>query len=357
MNIIHNDSIRKLIVAFGNLFSQIPILRYDDNQHEVERFIVSIIYAAKEQYIHRLNDDPELNSRVNIVIPTLSYEMMGMSYDASRKQITNIKNFANTPEGVRSQYMPVPYDFDIDLNLYARTFEDAHQIVEHIVSYFTPDYTIKVNYIPEMNIVKEVPIILNSVDRDVEYEGDRESSTRRIVFTFHFTLKGYIFGKPSDFSNKLILHTISNIYDLITPESVIVFSLLPTSGIGNYIIDELIYQNTNDSATAKVIDYNHTHSLLYVKNVEGVFNPDLPLIGNKSFTTYRFDNVTNTSSNNHKYAIVENDVSQLSTLESNNFTFLTSNNQEIYFPINIFDVPNSINISNNYVITTSIREE
>ena len=146
-------------------------------------------------------------------------EMMGMSYDATRKQITNFKNFAHTSEGTFSQYNPVPYNFDFDLNLYSRTFEDAHQVVEHIISYFTPDYTIKVNLIPELGIVKELPILLNSVDRDVDYEGDREDNPRRIIFTFHFTVKGFIFGKVSDATNKLITHSITNVYNKISPES------------------------------------------------------------------------------------------------------------------------------------------
>ena len=123
--------------------------------------------------------------------------MMGMSYDASRKQITNFKNFSHTSEGTFSQYNPVPYNFDFDLSLYSRTFEDAHQVVEHIISYFTPDYTIKVNLIPELGVIKELPILLNSIDRDVDYEGDREDNPRRIIFTFHFTVKGFIFGKTS----------------------------------------------------------------------------------------------------------------------------------------------------------------
>ena len=87
MNIIYNNIIRKIVLSFGNLFTQIPLVRYDAAGVEKERFIVSLIYAPKEQYVHRLNDDPELDSKVQVVIPTMSYEMMGLSYDASRKQI------------------------------------------------------------------------------------------------------------------------------------------------------------------------------------------------------------------------------------------------------------------------------
>lgn len=292
MNIIHNEVIRKIVLAFGNLFSQIPIVRYKDNDtNEYERFIVSLIYAPKEQYVHRLNDDPELNSRVQIVIPSLSYEMMGMSYDSSRKQITNIKNFSNTPEGLFSQYNPVPYDFDFDLHLYARTFEDAHQVVEHILSYFTPDYTIKVNLIPSMGIVKELPILLKSVDRDVEYEGDRESNTRRIIFSFHFTVKGFIFGKITDSSGKLIKHSITSIYNEISPEDVFSFSLVANTGTGLYKTGEFVYQGLSlrdHTATAKVIHYDSLNYILQLSEINGDFVSSLPVIGATSHTSYHY---------------------------------------------------------------------
>lgn len=277
-------------MAFGNLFSQIPVIRYkDQDTNEYERFIVSLIYSPKEQYVHRLNDDPDLDARVQVVIPSLSYEMMGMSYDATRKQITNFKNFAQTPEGVFSQFNPVPYNFDFDLSLYSRTFEDAHQVVEHILSYFTPDYTIKVNLVPEMGITKELPILLNSVDRDVDYEGDREDNPRRIIFTFHFTVKGFIFGKITDVTNKLIKHSITSIYNEISPTDEFSFSL--SSGSGTYKTDELVYQGfsiQDYTALAKVVRFDNTNNVLHLTDIRGDFVTTLPIVGVKSRSSYTY---------------------------------------------------------------------
>lgn len=290
MNIIYNNIIRKIVLSFGNLFSQIPLVRYDTNGNEQERFIVSLIYAPKEQYVHRLNDDPELDSKVQVVIPTMSYEMMGLAYDATRKQITNVKNYSQSPAGTLSQYNPVPYNFDFDLNLYSRTFDDAHQIVEHILSYFTPDYTIKINYIPSMGIVKEVPVILNSVDRDVDYEGDRETGPRRIIFTFHFTVKGFIFGKITDVTNKLITHTITNIYEDAGPDALYKFNLNP-SGYGTYKDNEFVYQGTSlrdATASAKVVRYDSLNKILYLTNMFGDFISSAPLIGSSTNAKYYF---------------------------------------------------------------------
>lgn len=305
-NIIHNEIIRKIVLAFGNLFSQIPLVRYKDGDtNEYERFIVSLIYSPKEQYVHRLNDDPNLDARVQVVIPSMSYEMMGMQYDASRKQITNNKNFTQTSQGTLSQYNPVPYNFDFDLSLYSRTFEDAHQVVEHILSYFTPDYTISVNLVPSMGIVKELPILLNSVDRDVDYEGDRESNPRRIIFTFHFTVKGFIFGKVTDVTDKLITHTITNVYNKVDNLDEFEFALANT-GSGIYKTGETIYQGQSvlvSSATAIVVHHDTTNHILHLKNINGNIVSTLPLIGSQTNAKYTY-----TSYNPSPYKMVKIDV-------------------------------------------------
>ena len=87
-----NNVIRKLIVGFGNLFKDIQLVRYDTNGNEVERFLVPIQYASKEKYVARLQGDPNLDRKVQVSLPAFSFEMAGLSYDASRKQITNIKS-------------------------------------------------------------------------------------------------------------------------------------------------------------------------------------------------------------------------------------------------------------------------
>lgn len=210
-----NRIIRKMIVAFGNLFNNITLVRVDSNGKEQERFLVPITYAPKEQYVMRLEADPDLDKKVQMTLPRISYEMMGMSYDSSRKLNTNVKNFSKTG-AVNSYYNPVPYDFDFSLSIYTRNHEDVHAIVECMMPFFTPDYTLNVNLLPELGITKEIPIILNKTDREVTYEGNRDSDIRMIVWTLDFTLKGYIYGGSTDRSNNLITHVISHMYDYDT---------------------------------------------------------------------------------------------------------------------------------------------
>jgi len=286
-NTTYNRVIRKLVVGFGNLFDNITLVRYNPDNSEAQRMLVPIVYAAKEMYVKRLEDDPNLDKKIQTTLPRMSFEMTGMTYDATRKQNTNIKNFASTSEGIVSQYNPVPYNFDFNLYIYVRNIEDGTQIVEHIIPFFAPDYTIKLNLIPEMGIVKEVPIILNSANQEIEYEGDAHTvETRMIIWTLNFTVKGFIYGNIS--STGLIKTSITNILNTISSTDNIVFNMT-SPGIGTYQIGEVVYQGYSagtSTASGKVIYWNNNQ--LTLTDVSGNFVSDLPVIGRASNANYVF---------------------------------------------------------------------
>ena len=208
----YSKIIRKITTGFSELFSNITLVRYNPDDTEQERFLVPIAHATKELYVMRLEADPDLDKKIQMTLPRLSFEMNGLTYDATRKQNTNIKNFAETSNGAISQYMSVPYNMDFSLYIYVRNIEDGTQIIEHILPYFTPDYTIKINLIPEMGMIKEIPIILNSTEHEINYEGDRNSDTRMIIWTLNFTAKAFLYRNSTDTS--LIKHATGNIYGM-----------------------------------------------------------------------------------------------------------------------------------------------
>jgi hypothetical protein len=285
----YNRVIRKLVVGFGNLFDNITLYRFKPNLTESERFIVPIAYASKERYVMRLEEDLNLDKKVQITLPRMSFEMAGLSYDSNRKQNTNIKNFkgTNSATGVIAQYNPVPYNFDFNLYIYVRNIEDGTQIIEHILPYFTPDYTIKLNLIPEMGIVKEVPVILNSTSHEITYEGGRENETRMIIWTLNFTVKGFVFGKTAD--TGVINRAFVSIYNLITEEDVVEFNLNLSSGFGTYKVGEKVYQGyTSDDTTATGIVVQFTDNLLRLKALTGNFVSDKPIYGINTLANYNF---------------------------------------------------------------------
>jgi hypothetical protein len=285
-NTTYNKIIRKLVVGFGNLFNEITLVRYNKDNTEAERFIVPIAYAAKELYVQRLEGDANLDKKVQMTLPRMSFEMNGLSYDTSRKQNTNFKSFAKTNNGVVSQYNPVPYNFDFSLYIYVRNIEDGTQIIEHILPYFTPDYTIKLNLVPEMGVVKEIPVVLNSTSHETAYEGPRDSDPRMIIWTLNFTVKGYVFGQTS--STGLIKTSITNILNNISTNDTVVFNMANT-GIGTYQANEIVYQGysvNTATATGKVILWKNNQ--LQLKNIQGNFVSSEPIVGLNTNANYQF---------------------------------------------------------------------
>jgi len=283
----YNRTIRKLVVGFGNLFNDIKLVRYNPDLTEAERFLIPIAYASKESYVMRLEEDPDLDKKVQMTLPRLSFEMTGLSYDSSRKQNTNIKNYATSNSATIGQYNPVPYNFDFNLYLYVRNIEDGTQVLEHILPFFTPDYTIKLNMVPEMGIIKEVPIVLNSCESDITYEGNREKDPRMVIWTLNFTVKGYIFGSSS--TAKVITHSITSIYNLITADDVVEFSINAATGTGTYQLGETVYQGytpQTSTATAKVVMW--TNNKLHLTNIDGDFISTQPIYGINSLANYKF---------------------------------------------------------------------
>lgn len=294
MSYTYHRIIRKLVVAFGNLFNNISISRYDANGVEQEHFLVPIVYGGKEKYVSRLEGDPSLDKKVQITLPIMSFEMTDMSYDPNRKLNTNQR--LTYPGGEQNStlavYNPVPFNFDFELYAYVRNIEDGAQLMEKILPYFTPDYTLAVNLVPEMGIVKQTSIILNDVSHEIDYEGDYNSKVRSIIWTLRFTVKGYLYGPISQ--PKIIRSSITNILDdtELKDKNVI---LKLSNGFGDYKISETIYQGYSyetATATAKVSYWESTSNTLTITSLNGHFVTGANVIGYETNATWNANNYT-----------------------------------------------------------------
>jgi hypothetical protein len=343
----YNHIIRKLTVGFGDLFSKISLVRYNPDLTEAERFIVPIAYAPKELYVQRIEGDYNLDKKVQMTLPRLSYEMTGMSYDASRKQITNNKNAYNTGAGALAQYNPVPYNFDYSLHLYTRNIEDAHQIIEHILPYFAPDYTIKINLIPELGIIKEIPIVLNTTNFDITYEGPRDSDTRTIIWTLDFTVKGFIFGTTS--TPKLITTSITNILNGITKTDIINFNMANT-GAGKYQDGEIVYQGASlslSTASAKVVSWSQINNKLTLTNINGNFVSSQPIIGSKTNANYLFTSYQVQPVNLVQIVVTPNTSEDL---------YGEAGTEDLTLETTTEDLLTELGTANSYTYSTSVQE-
>lgn len=192
------QTIRKYVTLFGTLFNEISITKENSTTGRLEQLIrVPITYAPKEKMLARLQMDPNIDRpSATVTLPYMSFEMTSVSYDNDRKLRTtgriSAKDSSN-PNKLKYQYNPVPYNFGFRLYVYVKNAEDGTKIVEQILPYFTPDFTVSVNLIPEMDVTMEVPVIMNSIYQEDTYEGDFRER-RAIIWTLDFTLKGYIYG-------------------------------------------------------------------------------------------------------------------------------------------------------------------
>lgn len=209
----YHRTIRRCVVAFGNLFNQITLVKYAKGSFdEFERITVPISYSGNENYAQRLLGNPELPAAVQIKLPRMSFEITGIQYDPSRK-ISSFNEECATVDGARSTVQsPTPYNIEFELNIYVRNMEDGTQIVEQILPYFNPDYTLAMTYIDEMNLVKNTPIILNEITHSNGFEGDRET-VRYVNWRLTFTMKTYMYGPVND-SRSIIRQVNANVYSV-----------------------------------------------------------------------------------------------------------------------------------------------
>lgn len=305
------------------LFNNISVVRYSaDGTTSKEHFRVPLNYGPKEKFITRITQDPNLTKSVAVTVPRLSFEMTNLTYDSTRKQQSTLQNFARngTINSVLSQYIPVPYNIEFSLSLYVRNHEDGTQIIEQILPYFTPDYNLTIDFIPEMGRTYDFPVILDSVNQSIEYEGDF-SSTRLITWTLNFTAKTYMFASTSN--PKIIKGIVSptanspndangasggatiNIYNDTNNQTIQkIYMANNSSNVANtnYAISEVVRVSAN-SLYGLVSDWDPSLMILYVSQTNGMFKPGMHVVGDYSNASYNISALS-VSTGNTKMASI-----------------------------------------------------
>lgn len=191
--------LKKLVIAFGSLFNNINIARYDDSGNVTQMITVPIMYGPKEKYYARLIQDPDLQKETALTLPRISFEYTNLTYDASRHLIKTNKRCAPSgdADSALQLYNPTPYNIDFELVAYTKYQEDGNQIVEQVFPFFTPDFTMTVKINEDLGLIEDVPVILNSVTVEDDYEGDFKER-RVLMWTFQFTMKTNFYGPSKD---------------------------------------------------------------------------------------------------------------------------------------------------------------
>ena len=210
----YNQSLRRLTIAFGQIFNNVVVQTKSSTGAVTKRMRVPLAYAPKEKFMTRLEQQANLDKgrTFAITLPRMGFELVGLKYDPNRKlnklqKTVRVKSSDSTVHNFN--YTPVPYDISFNLYSFTATAENGLQIIEQILPYFQPDYTVTINAIPELNIKRDVPIILNNVDYADTYDGGY-NTRRAVVYTLSFTAKTYLYGPMSQ--SKVIRKSQSDIY-------------------------------------------------------------------------------------------------------------------------------------------------
>lgn len=210
----YHSTLRKLVASFGALFASIFVVKRSTNGAEIERIKVPLAYGPAEKYLVRKYEDPELNRNYSIKLPRMSFEIKNLEYDSSRKLNTlkvNTEAIPGIPNKIIRQYQGVPYKLNVELSIITKYIDDANQILEQILPWFTPAFTITVNSIPGMNYKDDIAITLTALNVQDNYEDDW-ISRRDIVWTLSFDIKATFYGPIAD--KEVITKVIADIYNV-----------------------------------------------------------------------------------------------------------------------------------------------
>ena len=290
----YHEIFRKTVIGFGTLFNNINIKHRDGSDNTYSVMKVPLAYGPTQKFLARLEQAADLNKPVQLSLPRLSFEMTGLSYDPTRKT-TATKSFITREEGdkktQKKTYMPVPYNMRFELSIMSKTNEDALQIIEQILPYFQPAYNLTITLVDAIKEKKDIPIQLEGISMDDQYEGDY-TSRRALVYTLAFTAKTHLFGPVQD--SKIIKKaTIDTMTGMETPKREMRYTVTPraTKDYNNDIVTTLAEDISPDEKYINVDNASSITAKTYIYiNKEEMYVTAIN--GNKLTVTRAQDNTT-----------------------------------------------------------------
>ena len=281
----YNEILRKTIISFGTLFNGLEIQQKDSSDNTTSIVKVPLAYGPTQKFLARLEQTADLNKSTAMSLPRMSFEFTGLTYDPTRKVTTTQQFTVKDPtseSNTKKNYMPVPYNMAFELSIMAKLNDDALQIVEQILPYFQPAYNLTVNLVGSINEKRDVPIVLENITMQDDYDGDFK--TRRVLlYTLRFTAKTYLFGPVTDATKNIVrssrisylagtdtTNTDRDITYRVTPRAIKNYTgnVLTNLATDAVIADTVLEVESASGITAKTyIDIDNEQ--LFVKSING----------------------------------------------------------------------------------------
>ena len=243
----YHETIKRSVSVFGTLFNNISVKRSDGTLMKVP-----LAYGPRQKWIARLQQVDLSTTRTALSLPRMGFELTSIEYDSARKltKRTQLKKaLASNPNNMQYQYSPAPYNLGFDLSVLVKNTDDGLQIIEQIMPYFTPDYTVTINTVPDMGDKRDIPITLTGLTQTDEYEGD--FTTRQVLrYDLSFVMKNYIYGPVRDSD---IIRTVKARTYIETGSGEI--SSTDTSG---RVVEQVVTPVPSDADPDSTFTYNET---------------------------------------------------------------------------------------------------
>tara|TARA_B100000965_G_scaffold253860_1_gene213584 strand:- start:407 stop:1249 length:843 start_codon:yes stop_codon:yes gene_type:complete len=199
----YHEIIRKTVIAFGTLFNDIYVRHEDGSGNDISEIKVPVAYGPRQKFLARIQQQPELNKAVQITLPRMSFEISSISYDSTRKSGITQTFKVKDGEQMKKVFMPVPYNLGFELNILTKLQDDGLQILEQILPFFQPGFTLSVDLVKSIGEKRDIPMVLQSITQQDDYEGDF-ATRRALIYTLQFTAKTFMFGPIADTPDGLI---------------------------------------------------------------------------------------------------------------------------------------------------------
>ena len=233
-NYFYHQIIRKTVIAFGTLFNDIHVRHDDGAGNVISEMKVPVAYGPRQKFLARVTQQAELNKATQITLPRMSFEINNISYDATRKAgITQTFKAADTDDGgkMKKVFMPVPYNLGFELNILVKQQDDGLQILEQILPFFQPGFTLTIDLVKSIGEKRDIPLILQNISFTDDYEGNYETR-RALIYTFSFVAKTYLYGPIAENPEGLIKKVIVDQYasvDTVNAKREMRYTATPTA--------------------------------------------------------------------------------------------------------------------------------
>lgn len=257
---------RKYQIAFGSLFNNVTLFRYNGASEEQERFVVPIEYSSQEAWIARLHRDPDLDRRSEVTVPRMAFEMTNIRYDPSRQLNSMNQRLRPTLDqsltAMRRYFVGAPYLMSISLYALTRNLEDANQITEQIVPYFTPNYDLLVKLIPSLGILDRMRIVMDGSPQWTDnYEETALDSKRDVMLTFNFTAQVNFYGPISALPPAIIRKIFVDFYEGDREIEFVLPSYYLTDSLDRLVLENNLGRLVDESVGTSVRDMARIISL------------------------------------------------------------------------------------------------